>query len=113
MNASEFRELALYILACFTMTGCMVGPNFEPPQSATPDVFNRTQTAQATSKPVEADFGPQWWTLFNDPTLDSLEQQLADANLDVAAASARLRQSRAEQRIAGADEYPTLARSRL
>jgi NodT family efflux transporter outer membrane factor (OMF) lipoprotein len=91
MNASEFRELALYILACFTMTGCMVGPNFEPPQSATPDVFNRTQTAQATSKPVEADFGPQWWTLFNDPTLDSLEQQLADANLDVAAASARLR----------------------
>jgi NodT family efflux transporter outer membrane factor (OMF) lipoprotein len=108
MNASGFREPALYILACFTMTGCMVGPNFKPPQSATPDVFNRTQTAQATSKPVEADFGPQWWTLFNDPTLDSLEQQLADANLDVAAASARLRQSRAEQRIAGAEEYPTL-----
>ena len=108
MNVSGFREPALYILACFTMTGCMVGPNFKPPQSATPDVFNRTQTAQATSKPVEADFGPQWWTLFNDPTLDSLEQQLADANLDVAAASARLRQSRAEQRIAGAEEYPTL-----
>jgi NodT family efflux transporter outer membrane factor (OMF) lipoprotein len=40
--------------------------------------------------------------------LDSLEQQLTDANLDVAAASARLRQSRAEQRIAGAAEYPTL-----
>jgi NodT family efflux transporter outer membrane factor (OMF) lipoprotein len=95
-------------LACFTMTGCMVGPNFEPPQSTTPDVFNRTQTAQAASKPVEADFGPQWWTLFNDPTLDSLEQQLTDTNLDVAAASARLRQSRAEQRIAGAEEYPTL-----
>ena len=108
MNVSGFREPALYILACFTMTGCMVGPNFKPPQSATPDVFNRTQTAHATSKPVEADFGPQWWTLFNDPTLDSLEQQLADANLDVAAASARLRQSRAEQRIAGAEEYPTL-----
>ena len=108
MNVSGFREPALYILACFTMTGCMVGPNFKPPQSATPDVFNRTQTAHATSKPVEADFGAQWWTLFNDPTLDSLEQQLADANLDVAAASARLRQSRAEQRIAGAEEYPTL-----
>jgi NodT family efflux transporter outer membrane factor (OMF) lipoprotein len=108
MNASEFRELALYMLACFTMTGCMVGPNFEPPQSTTPDVFNRTQTAQAASKPVEADLGPQWWTLFNDPTLDSLEQQLTDTNLDVAAASARLRQSRAEQRIAGAEEYPTL-----
>jgi NodT family efflux transporter outer membrane factor (OMF) lipoprotein len=40
--------------------------------------------------------------------LNSLEKQLTDANLDVAAASARLRQSRAEQRIAGAAEYPTL-----
>ena len=34
---------------------------------------------------------------------------LADANLDVAAASARLRQSRAERRVAGAAELPTLA----
>jgi NodT family efflux transporter outer membrane factor (OMF) lipoprotein len=108
MNAREFRELALYVLACLAMTGCMVGPNFERPQTATPDVFNRTQTAQASSKPVEAEFGPDWWTLFKDPTLDALEQQLTDTNLDVAAASARLRQSRAEQRIAGADEYPTL-----
>jgi NodT family efflux transporter outer membrane factor (OMF) lipoprotein len=110
MNASEFsiRELALFILACLVMTGCTVGPDFERPQTTTPDVFNRTQSAQASSRAVESEFSPEWWTLFNDPTLDSLEKQLADANLDVAAASARLRQSRAEQRIAGAEEYPTL-----
>jgi NodT family efflux transporter outer membrane factor (OMF) lipoprotein len=108
MNASEFRELALYLLACLAITGCTVGPNFERPQTATPDVFDRTQAAQASSKPVESEFTPQWWTLFNDATLDSLEDQLTDTNLDVAAASARLRQSRAEQRIAGADEYPSL-----
>jgi outer membrane protein TolC len=104
MNAREFRELALYLLACLAMTGCTVGPNFERPQTATPDVFDRTQAAQSPSKPVESEFTPQWWTLFNDATLDSLEDQLTDTNLDVAAASARLRQSRAEQRIAGADE---------
>jgi NodT family efflux transporter outer membrane factor (OMF) lipoprotein len=110
MNASEFsiRELALFILACLVMTGCTVGPDFERPQTTTPDVFNRTQSAQASSRAVESEFSPEWWTLFNDPILDSLEKQLADANLDVAAASARLRQSRAEQRIAGAEEYPTL-----
>ena len=71
-------------------------------------MFDRTQSAQAPSKAAESAFSPEWWTLFNDPMLNSLEQQLADANLDVAAASARLRQSRAEQRIAGAEEYPTL-----
>jgi NodT family efflux transporter outer membrane factor (OMF) lipoprotein len=110
MNARDFslRTPALALLLCCMLTGCLVGPNFERPQTATPDVFNRTQTAQAASRAVESEFSPQWWTLFNDPILDSLENQLTDANLDVAAASARLRQSRAEQRIAGAEEYPTL-----
>ncbi|MGX6999702.1 efflux transporter outer membrane subunit [Caballeronia sp. KNU42] len=111
MNAKDFSfcTLVLEILACLVIAGCTVGPNFEAPTtSAPPQVFDRTQAAQAPSKAVEAGFNPDWWTLFNDPTLNALEQQLADANLDVAAASARLRQSRAEQRVAGAAEYPTL-----
>ncbi|WP_341316563.1 efflux transporter outer membrane subunit [Paraburkholderia sp. IMGN_8] len=103
------RALALEILACLVIAGCTVGPNFVPPTtSAPPQVFERTEAAQAPSKAVEAGFDSEWWTLFNDPTLTALEKQLADANLDVAAASARLRQSRAGQRIAGAAELPTL-----
>jgi NodT family efflux transporter outer membrane factor (OMF) lipoprotein len=110
MNSSEcsLRASVLAILACLAMTGCTVGPDFERPQTSTPDVFNRTESAQASSKAIQSEFGPDWWTLFNDPILNALEKQLADANLDVAAASARLRQSRAEQRIAGAAELPTL-----
>ena len=110
MNASAFSICtpALAVSLCFALNGCLVGPDFERPQASTPDVFNRTQAAQAPSKAVESEFSEEWWTLFNDPMLDSLEQQLSDANLDVAAASARLRQSRAEQRIAGAAEYPKL-----
>jgi NodT family efflux transporter outer membrane factor (OMF) lipoprotein len=110
MKPREFsiRTPVLAALLCSMLTGCLVGPNFERPQASTPDVFDRTHSAQAASKPVESELSPDWWTLFNDPTLDALERQLADANLDVAAASARLRQSRAEQRIAGAQQYPTL-----
>jgi len=110
MNARRFslRTPAAAVLLCSVLAGCMVGPNFEPPVASTPAVFDRTQSAQASSKAVAAEFNPDWWTLFNDATLNSLQQQLTDANLDVAAASARLRQSRAEQRIAGAAEYPTL-----
>ncbi|WP_233848812.1 efflux transporter outer membrane subunit [Paraburkholderia sp. HD33-4] len=110
MNPSKdsLRAILLTVLACLAITGCTVGPNFEPPKSPTPEVFNRTQTAQAPSKAVEGQFGSEWWTLFNDPVLNGLEKQLADANLDVAAASARLLQSRAERRVAGAAEYPTL-----
>jgi NodT family efflux transporter outer membrane factor (OMF) lipoprotein len=110
MNTHEpsLRSIALAVLACLVMAGCTVGPNFEPPKSATPDVFERTQTAQAPSKPVEAPFDGDWWTLFGDATLSALEQRLADANLDVAAASARLLQSRAEQRVAGAAQLPSI-----
>ena len=111
MNANGFsiRALVVEILACVVMAGCTVGPDFQRPTTSTPpQVFDRTQAAQASSKAVETGFNSDWWTLFNDPTLNALEQQLADANLDVAAASARLRQSRAEQRVAGAAEYPTL-----
>ncbi|MGV2291800.1 efflux transporter outer membrane subunit [Trinickia sp. YCB016] len=103
------RALALEILACLVIAGCTVGPNFVPPTTTPPpQVFERTDAAQAPSKATETEFNSDWWTLFNDPTLNALEKQLADANLDVAAASARLRQSRAGQRIAGAAELPTL-----
>jgi NodT family efflux transporter outer membrane factor (OMF) lipoprotein len=110
MNTSEYslRAIIAALLTCVALTACTVGPNFERPQTATPQVFERTQTAQSPSRAVEAQFGPDWWTLFNDPVLNDLEKQLADANLDVAAASARLLQSRAERRVAGAADYPTL-----
>ncbi|PMS18352.1 secretion protein [Trinickia dabaoshanensis] len=111
MNASRYsiHAIGLAALACVAIAGCTVGPDFEPPKSSTPEVFNRTQTAQAPSKAIEARFDPQWWTLLNDPVLNGLEARLADASLDVAAASARLLQSRAVLRVAGAAEYPTLA----
>ena len=107
-NRNAFRAPLLALLASLIMTGCMVGPNYERPATTTPDVFDRTQTAQAPSRAVESTFNPEWWTLFNDPVLDNLEKQLADSNLDVAAASARLRQSRAQQRVTGAARLPTL-----
>ena len=110
MNTSEFsvRETVLAILACLVMAGCTLGPDFERPKTSTPDVFSRTEAAQASSKTVESQFNADWWTLFGDPVLDSLEKQLADANLDVAVASARLRQSRAQQQVAGAAELPSI-----
>ncbi|AET90803.1 RND efflux system, outer membrane lipoprotein, NodT family [Burkholderia sp. YI23] len=107
-NDMPLRTLALTLLACFVIAGCTVGPDFVPPKSATPDVLERTHNAQAESKPVQAEFDPDWWTLFDDPVLNALQKRLADANLDVAAASARLRQSRAEQRVVGAAGLPTL-----
>ena len=84
------RAATLALIAGAALTACTMGPNFEAPASTVPPVFARTQTLQAPSQPVDAAFDADWWTLFDDPVLNTLEQRLADANLDVAAASANL-----------------------
>ncbi len=110
MNAEEFspRATALALLAALALAGCAVGPDFKRPESSTPDVFQRLQSAQSESRPVDAEFNADWWTLLNDPLLNELEDRLAQANLDVAAASARLGQSRATQQVVGAAQLPKL-----
>ena len=56
MNAEEFspRATALALLAALALAGCAVGPDFKRPESSTPDVFQRLQSAQSESRPVDA-----------------------------------------------------------
>jgi len=96
----------LAALTLCALAGCAVGPDFQRPESSTPEVFKRTEAAQAPSRAVEAEFKAEWWTLFNDPILNALEARLVESNLDLAAASARLVQSRAALKIAGAAQFP-------
>ena len=53
-------------------------------------------------EPVDA----AWWTVFNDPILTGLEQQVAASNLDVRLATIRLQESRLQRGVTAADEYP-------
>ncbi|MGO4763336.1 efflux transporter outer membrane subunit [Cupriavidus sp. 2KB_3] len=110
MNTGDFafRTTAISLLASLALTGCAVGPDFKRPESSSPDVFQRLQSAQSESRAVDTEFNPDWWTLLNDPLLNALENRLAQDNLDVAAASARLGQSRATQQVVGAAQLPKL-----
>lgn len=47
-----------------------------------------------------------WWTLFGDPTLDSLVRRALDNNRDIAAAAAAVEQARAQRAIARARFLP-------
>jgi NodT family efflux transporter outer membrane factor (OMF) lipoprotein len=105
----SIRAVLLGLLSGAVLAGCTVGPNFQRPSVAAPRDFTRTEHAQAPSRPVEATLEPDWWALLGDPELVALESRLATDNLDVQAASARLLQSRAGMRIAGADQYPMLS----
>ncbi len=88
-----------------------VGPDFEHPTPWWARASWRgtgQPQAQAVSQPVAEPVDPQWWTLFNDKQLTSLEQRLAEANLDVRAASIRLAEARAAMGVAAAAGLPSV-----
>jgi NodT family efflux transporter outer membrane factor (OMF) lipoprotein len=54
---------------------------------------------------------PNWWNIFKDPELTSLETRVAAANLNVRLATIRLAESRSQRQITGADQFPSLTGS--
>jgi NodT family efflux transporter outer membrane factor (OMF) lipoprotein len=104
----SIRPALLALLLSTVFAGCTVGPNFQRPKVAAPGDFTRANHAEAPSRAVESTLTPEWWALLGDPVLVGLESRLATDNLDVQAASARLLESRAGLRIAGAEQYATI-----
>ena len=96
--------MALVTLAIVATTGCMVGPDYHRPAVPVPQHWS--EAAEATMPAASAP--SRWWTAFNDPELDSLVDRATAANLDVASAEARIRESRANRTIATAALYPSL-----
>lgn len=62
----------------------------------------RTPTRQTA--PIER----QWWQLFGDPQLSALVEQALANNSDIAIAAARVREARAQERLARSQLFPSL-----
>ena len=98
------RRIALALLAAVS-TGCMVGPDYQRPAI---DATARWSEAPEHNVPAPAE-PSHWWTSFNDAELDSLIDRAVAANLDIALAQARIRESRANRTIAAAPLWPSLS----
>ena len=104
-GSNSMKRSFLTSLSLLALAGCTVGPNYHKPQVSAPATWRSTQLP-AQSQVSTASTDPAWWTLFHDPVLTRLEQEVAASNLDLQAASLRLMQSRAERRIASAAQLP-------
>src|SRR5687768_17234670 len=92
---------ALPLSACTT-----VGPNYRVPQSASlgvPDSYH--SLSQPAPSPEQL---ATWWQRFGDPELDRLVGQALTGNLDLAVATARLRQARESVVQARAGRLPSV-----
>lgn len=96
--------------ATLLLAGCTVGPDYTPPQPATPDSFHALAAEQGgPSKFVGATADlARWWASLKDPMLDSLVERAVGSNLDVKIAASRVRESRAQRGIAAAAELPSV-----
>jgi multidrug efflux system outer membrane protein len=94
------------ILYLGTVTGCLVGPDYQPPQMQVPAAWSGPGSAQ--QMPLEVQDLVHWWTTFHDPLLTSLVERAAASNLDLKLAEARIRQARAARGIAAAGLGPTV-----
>jgi NodT family efflux transporter outer membrane factor (OMF) lipoprotein len=103
----QTRLSPLYsVLVSLPLTAaCQVGPKYEVPELALPDQWH-----QAVAEELESDAQDMrsWWTVFEDPTLESLIERAASGNLDLEIAAARVREARALRRVAKADRIPTV-----
>ena len=107
----------LFGASALLFAGCTVGPDYQKPSVPMSDVFKESvaPAAYRTAGPWNAarpgDQLPRgkWWTIFGDPVLNSLEDQLTQSNQSLKIAEARYRQARAELGIQGSVLYPTLS----
>jgi multidrug efflux system outer membrane protein len=87
---------ALFLAGCIT-----VGPDYRRPVEK-PVVLQGVDAAQQSAR----DFQANWWTQFNDPTLDALIKHAAKNSPDLKIALARLNQSRAQLGSAQSQQAP-------
>src|ERR1700684_290700 len=91
------------------VASCTVGPNFVEPDSPLPEKsFFGDDGRPVGTVHLPAPTDPTWWNVFRDPVLTSLEQRVADANLDVRTATLRLAESRFQRGVAAAAEFPSI-----
>src|SRR5512134_1207278 len=101
-------SLVCSCLAVAVAGGCMVGPNYQRPDTPVPDRWAEATSQPATqpaTQPTDEDLGT-WWTTLNDPMLDSLIERAIESNLSLQIAMERIREARAQRGVVAADLWP-------
>jgi len=99
--------LILLAIAALELTGCVVGPKYHQPAVQAPPAYKEVGDWKP-AQPNDQNLGGSWWTIFQDPQLNELEDQISVSNQNLKAAEAQFRQSRATLRYYRADYYPTV-----
>jgi NodT family efflux transporter outer membrane factor (OMF) lipoprotein len=103
-----FRLLVGSLMALdLTLSGCLVGPDYQRPQAAVPPQYKELPGWTAAT-PADAAPKGDWWTDFHDSLLDQLEPLVAVSNQTVRQDYANYQQALAEVRVASSQLFPSI-----
>ncbi|MEM1413068.1 MAG: efflux transporter outer membrane subunit [Pseudomonadota bacterium] len=106
MNEPQGRSARRILLAlCFgaVLSGCTVGPDFVPPEPATPPAWIEPPAEGLDARPADL---VAWWRVFDDPVLDELVETAVRSNNTLEIAALRVLEARAQLGIATGSVYP-------
>ena len=86
---------------------CAIGPDYVRPAVDAPSAFKEIQ-GWKPAQPADLQIHEKWWEAYQDPVLNSLEEQVEPSNQNLAQAEANFRQARALVNQARAAQFPTL-----
>ena len=106
----HWKDAFLLASIAALFAGCSFAPHYARPPVETPALFkeNPGTNIWQVAQPNDAVVRSNWWSVFNDVELDSLETQVTISNQNVAAAFANFLSARAIVREARAQLFPTL-----
>jgi len=106
---------ALFVLAC--VTGCNVGPRYTQPVAPAAPAFKESAPSEYKStppgtwkpaQPQDAVLKGKWWEIFNEPELNTLEEQLDINNQNIAQYFQNFMAARAQVSEARSQYFPTV-----
>jgi len=96
----------LTAIVCLPVTACSVGPDYKRPHMPVTAEFKELQ-GWKLAQPRDHEFSGNWWEIFEDPYLNSLERQVDISNQSIAQAEALFKQAQALVKGAESAYFPT------
>jgi len=108
MNKPLHRGISM--IGLVMLFGCAVGPDYKRPPVPVPVAFKEMK-GWKEAQPRDDRIKTEWWKVFNDPLLNSLEEQVSLSNQSLAQAEAQYRQALALVQGARANYFPIISAS--
>ncbi|OAJ64154.1 efflux transporter outer membrane subunit [Paraburkholderia ginsengiterrae] len=109
--APRVMTIAVVAALATLLSACVVGPDYKRPSAEIPASYKEAAPGWKVAEPADQHDRGNWWSIYEDPQLNALEDQLNTANQTIAQFAAAYRQARALVGEARAAYFPTIGAS--